>query len=375
MPLDKIGKQLMLKGMRALRGAERVEGKPGLWRIEPEKLSENKWLTRANKRMLDEGDLAEFNGNLNGLRSISGKERAKHAYMTSGALNTLRTNSEPWSRDDAVRGLVHVDKNGNVIGATAVDQRKGAELLGDLDMTRRPPGYLEYIGTVAPEARGLDLMQQTQDWLGNDLLFQAASPKKNVPLYQSWGARLAPEIEGGVPELPYMRLLQRAERQAEENPKQLRLEGFAGGGSALKALKKLFHGGTYTPGDAIRRVLYAAPDKNMAKTYVDMYNDRYGDGARLIEFQAEANNAAPLDVVRRSAMKYGIPFDDYTPASAFDANLHGHGSVEQLLSELRAGGYDHSVLEDMPYGYGHGGAGDIDPTAVILFENARTLKK
>lgn len=238
MPLDKIGKQLMLKGMRALRGAERVEGKPGLWRIEPEKLSENKWLTRANKRMLDEGDLAEFNGNLNGLRSISGKERAKHAYMTSGALNTLRTNSEPWSRDDAVRGLVQVDKNGNVIGATAVDQRKGAELLGDLDMTRQPPGYLEYIGTVAPEARGLDLMQQTQDWLGNDLLFQAASPKKNVPLYQSWGARLAPEIEGGVPELPYMRLMQRAERQAEENPKQLRLEGFAGGGKVVDLITK-----------------------------------------------------------------------------------------------------------------------------------------
>lgn len=225
-------KQLMLKGMRALKGAERVEGQPGLWRIEPENLSENKWLTRANKRMLDEGDLAELNGNPNGLRSISGKDRARHAYMTSGALHTLRSNSEGWSFDPSIRGLVQVDKNGNVIGATAVDTRKGAALLGDLDMTREPPGYLEYIGTVSPEARGINLMQQTQDWLGNDLLFQAANPKKNVQLYERWGAHLAPEAEGGVPELPYMLLERRAERAPLENLKQLRLEGFRRGGLA-----------------------------------------------------------------------------------------------------------------------------------------------
>jgi hypothetical protein len=142
----------------------------------------------------------------------------------------------------------------------------------------------------------------------------------------------------------------------------------------LGVVKNLFHGGTYNPGESIRDVLYAAEDPKMAKTFVDMYNDRYGGGAGLRKFAAdlEPHQQAPISIVQKHAEAAGIPFEDYTPASAFDVNLHGEEPVKQLIKALRDRNYTHTVLEDMAYGYPRG-SDNINTTAHVLFPDIKTI--
>jgi hypothetical protein len=132
---------------------------------------------------------------------------------------------------------------------------------------------------------------------------------------------------------------------------------------------RLYHGGTYTPGQPIRGVLYAAEDPGMARSYVAMSEERAGPGAALQEINVSTKSPAPESAVREFANRNGIPFDDYPPASAFDAEIHGEEAVNALVRDLQSRGYDHAVLDDIPYG---GPDPSIKSTrAHVLFPNAK----
>jgi hypothetical protein len=187
----------------------------------------------------------------------------------------------------------------------------------------------------------------------------------------------------GAPDLPLEAPMLSPDDLIGSGALKATIAGLKGLPLAGLAIKNLYHGGTYIPGTPIKDVLYAAEDPKMAETFVDMYNDRfgglganlpnYGEPASLKQFHVdiEPHHAAPMEVVKHHAEKAGIPFEDYTPASAFDANLHGAEPVRKLISALRNKGYTHTVLEDVPYGDPMGHL-SMDANAHVLFPDVVT---
>jgi hypothetical protein len=110
----------------------------------------------------------------------------------------------------------------------------------------------------------------------------------------------------------------------------------------------------------------------MADTYVEMAADRFGGDPKTVKLQTDLLKAAPEAEISDLAKQLGIDNSYYTPASAFDDNLHDGAKVDELIKALRAKGYDHAVLPDVPYGSGRGGFSDVDHTAYVLFPGVKT---
>lgn len=189
-------RQMLLPGFKEVRGVEPVPGMPsGTYYVDPTKLSERKWLDQNAKRLFKEGELAE---------QLHGDARS--ANMLGGALDVLRRGTQLPGIGKYTRGIVRLDDNGRVIGGAAVDTAKGAEygIEGD-------PAYLEYIATVSPDVKGRDLMGAMQDVVGDDVVFQVATPEVNAAKYEQWGAapmakRGGLDALGGDEQLPAYRL-------------------------------------------------------------------------------------------------------------------------------------------------------------------------
>lgn len=131
-----------------------------------------------------------------------------------------------------------------------------------------------------------------------------------------------------------------------------------------KGIKGLsvYHGGTDREG---RHVTYYTTDKEAAETYVSMYNDRFGDGGDLHSSKIDINNPAPEDKIQQLAKRVGIDNEFYTPASVFDAELHGDQVVSRLVKNLLRLGYDGAVLKDISYG------GNKEFDAYITFSRSK----
>ncbi len=128
----------------------------------------------------------------------------------------------------------------------------------------------------------------------------------------------------------------------------------------------LYHGGSYRPGDDIQNRLYASTDKKLADSYVDMHDGRFDGQGYTSAFTAPLTKGADEAAVRAAAERAGIDYEMYTPASAFDHNLHDLPSVQALINDIRGQGYDHAVLPDVAFGVTH------DGPATVLFPGTRT---
>jgi hypothetical protein len=128
-------------------------------------------------------------------------------------------------------------------------------------------------------------------------------------------------------------------------------------GESVKAVKA-YRGGV---AEHSAEVTYATVNKDMAQSYVDMSNDRFGEGGSLHEIEVTINNPAPQSVIEQEAKRLGIDNEMYTPGSIFDDNLHGKEPVKQLVQNLRDKGYDGAVLDDIAYGK------EIEDQALISF--------
>lgn len=117
--------------------------------------------------------------------------------------------------------------------------------------------------------------------------------------------------------------------------------------SFKKTAAEMFNGGSLTHRGV---VTYWTPNKEMAESYVDMYNDRYGKGGKLNVGDINVKNPASAEVISAEATKLGIDNEMYTPASIFDINLHGQNEVKALVRALRGMGYDGAILDDIAYG-------------------------
>lgn len=242
--------QLPLSVIRALKGASRIEGRPGMWWVNPAELSESKLFDPAIKELSAEGNLARAPG---GVPSVKGKSRARAADMTQGALETLRLAGNKLAPNPSARGVVYVAPSGHVRGAAAFDIDKAAEYLTDpmdLDFAKKFPTYLDYVGRTSPETSGRALLSAGQVKLGPEMVFQVAAPKENAAIYEAMGARrMAPLMDGTDPlgggaSLPAFELRKPVKQLTPEERRQLqmrlletkggqqRFEGFRRGGLA-----------------------------------------------------------------------------------------------------------------------------------------------
>jgi 2'-5' RNA ligase/ribosomal protein S18 acetylase RimI-like enzyme len=115
----------------------------------------------------------------------------------------------------------------------------------------------------------------------------------------------------------------------------------------VKTASQMYNGGSGKPG---RFVTYYTPNKDMAESYVEMYNDRYGQGGQLNETDIHFTNPAPWEMIMEIADSIGLDNESYTPASIFDEHLHGARLVSQLVAKLKQRGYDGAILDDIAYG-------------------------
>jgi hypothetical protein len=111
--------------------------------------------------------------------------------------------------------------------------------------------------------------------------------------------------------------------------------------------KTVYHGGVV---NHAALVTYHSEDKELADSYVKMSNDRFGSGGALHESKITIRNPAPEHVVNALAKVHGIDNESYTPASAFDAEIHGREAVNGLVTDLKARGHDGAILNDVAYG-------------------------
>ncbi|MCK9558337.1 MAG: hypothetical protein M0R50_09900 [Candidatus Cloacimonetes bacterium] len=110
---------------------------------------------------------------------------------------------------------------------------------------------------------------------------------------------------------------------------------------------EVFHGGSAKKG---KLVTYYTTSKEMAQSYAEMYNDRFGHGGEVHRSIITIRNPAPEKVIYHTAKQVGIDNDYYTPASVFDTNLHDNWQVSKLVKSLKRSGYDGAVLNDIGYG-------------------------
>jgi hypothetical protein len=141
----------------------------------------------------------------------------------------------------------------------------------------------------------------------------------------------------------------------EGRPGEVGGSGEGGGGVSNQ---QVYHGGTSEHSAA---VTYYTINKEMAQSYVEMSNDRFGSGGELHEARITIAKPATQDVISREALKVGIENEMYTPASVFDSELHGETEVKQLVRRLTQLGYDGAVLTDIAYGK------EIEDKAYIVF--------
>jgi hypothetical protein len=120
----------------------------------------------------------------------------------------------------------------------------------------------------------------------------------------------------------------------------------------------MFHGGTPNKGNI---VTYYTTSEEMAKSYAEMYNDRFGSGGDVHRATISLNNPAPEKLVNKEADRIGIDHSGYTPASIFDQNLHGKKAVFALVKSLKNLGYDGTILGDIAYGK------EIEDNVYIVF--------
>jgi hypothetical protein len=109
---------------------------------------------------------------------------------------------------------------------------------------------------------------------------------------------------------------------------------------------EVYHGGAKSGG---RFVTYYTTSEEMARSYAEMHNDRFGSGDVHKEI-ITIRNPAPESVIENQARRVGIDNSNYTPASVFDHNLHGDREVLTLTKALKRLGYDGAILGDIGYG-------------------------
>jgi len=180
-----------------------------------------------------------------GVAEALGNHEAKRRYgMLDSALE------DAWlagmQKNEDMRLLMQVNKSGSPVGAATFQKgdvyglgTKDRDLM-DLDFTGPEPGTLHSLGVLGMESEGRPMMpglryiQKAQDMLGNDNMFFETINKpdhSNLEYYFKLGAR--PTGKSSSSGNPYYEFKKRAAREPEgPNPKQLRLEGFAGGGMA-----------------------------------------------------------------------------------------------------------------------------------------------
>lgn len=154
----------------------------------------------------------------------------------------------------------------------------------------------------------------------------------------------------------------------------LKSKGFQKGGVVKGALAKMreileqpmFHGGNYKRGEEIIQPLYLTPNREMAGTYADPMRV---PGATMQELRPEISRAAPERLVRAAARRY-VPENEqmgYTPASAFDENLHDPDNIRALIAELERRNYDSAVATDIGMTQGQ------TAPAVVVFPGRRAF--
>jgi len=141
-------------------------------------------------------------------------------------------------------------------------------------------------------------------------------------------------------------------------------------GRARKILKEtLFHGGTYRKGDDVMQPLYLSPNKRLAASYVD---ESRNPGSTLQELHPNVQTPAPERLVNAVARRY-VPENEkygYTPASAFDNNLHDPALINEMIRELQSRGYDSAVAGDVSMGQG-ANSGAERGDALVLFPGSK----
>lgn len=151
----------------------------------------------------------------------------------------------------------------------------------------------------------------------------------------------------------------------------------ATGGSIKRVFKKAqeflnqpqYHGGSYQRGDVITQPLYMTPNKEMAQSFVDPTRI---PGSQLQELKPQVNNPAPERLVQAAIRKH-VPENvhmGYTPATAFDPNLHEYKSIQALIDELTRRGYDSAIAHDI-------GMGSSIPSgpALVAFPGTKAYRK
>lgn len=357
----KLLQQLLLPGVRRAKGAQRIAGKPGYYVVEPSEAGSDvkNAIRRAEKQVHEEAEMARRPG---GVPSVTGQQRARHADMLEGALNELRYASEAGgSIGRPVKGLLYVDKGGNVRGGAALNTEKMEEHLldaYDLDFTKIPdklPNYLEYVSTTTPDVRGSELLRTLQDLYGPEMVFQVANPKKNVKIYEAMGAERMPlskygyDALGGHEGIPAFQLKKRIPERGSkpvdlEAAGQQRLPGFAEGG-LVRLREMLSDPSTYT--DAVKHAYQRNPFSDTEREHSRLYN-RLGDelrreyGGKSGSITDRAKNYAggwdyatrdPENAARRAEL---WQFKDYimNPLSALSREDAGH-DLDENLSGVR----------------------------------------
>lgn len=161
----------------------------------------------------------------------------------------------------------------------------------------------------------------------------------------------------------------------QHDPLAMLLAKMAGGGPVRGAMAKareivrgdLYHGGDIQRGELLNRPLFMTPDREMAQSYAD-FKSKTGNVQKL---NPGIRKPAPERLVNAAARRY-VPENaaqGYTPASAFDINLHDPERVMSMIRELERRGYDAAVASDV----GMGGQGAREAPAVVRFPGQRAF--
>jgi len=378
-------KQLLLPGVKSAKGVAPIPKKPGLYHVDPSaaNVETREILKRAERRAMDEGDLAERPDG--GPIRMSGKQNAHGAHMLSGALNELRYAAEAGAVGKPVRGIVAVDKNGNIRAGAALNREKAGEYLSDdfdLDFTKVHPNYLEYVSTTTPDVRGSELLRLLQDEYGPDMVFQVANPKKNIPIYEAMGARRMPpridggDVLGGRESLPAFRIENRIPEKTEadkyqemikalEAAGQERLPGFKKGGVAKYRAPK--HAGME------HKASYSQMDPGFEKYFAGSERDNppIGLEAPLLDpldpfwYPAKAP-AAAINALARLGKGYGkLAAEGVARAMESGSPLTAMAQPQYVVKQ-KGGNWLSGSIEDALRGLRREGYNDVNPEVDAL---------
>ena len=136
-------------------------------------------------------------------------------------------------------------------------------------------------------------------------------------------------------------------------------QGFQEGGRvgkltalAKKASETSWHGGTYVPGEEIKKPLFTSPNKDLAKSYI--YDDFGNVKGAVRGMKHDAKKPAGEKELIEIAQRLGIDVDrDNSPLSLLDAGMYGKRDVNRLIKELRKEGFDSAEGIDVGAGTSH----------------------